>query len=34
MHFLPAVSPAGKTVKELKEKVFNEMIEEYCRGKR
>ena len=31
MHFLPAVSPAGKTVKELKEKVFNKMVEEYCR---
>ena len=31
MHFLPAVSPAGKTVKELKEKIFNDMVEEYCR---
>jgi 1-acyl-sn-glycerol-3-phosphate acyltransferase len=34
MHFLPAVSQAGKTVKELKEKVFNDMVEEYCRGKK
>ena len=31
MHFLPAVSPARKTVKELKEKIFNDMVEEYCR---
>ena len=30
MHFLPAVSPAGNTVKELKEKVFNDMVGEYC----
>ena len=30
MQFLPAVSPADKTVKELKEKVYTAMVKEYC----
>ncbi len=30
MIFLPPVSPAGKTVKELKEKVYSDMLNEYC----
>ena len=32
MHFLPAVSSAGITVTELKEKVFNVMLEDYVRS--
>lgn len=30
MHFLPPVTSANKTVKELKEKVYSDMVEEYC----
>lgn len=32
MHFLPAASPENITVKELKEKVFADMVEEYCKS--
>jgi 1-acyl-sn-glycerol-3-phosphate acyltransferase len=31
MHFLPPVSSSGITVKELKEKVFNTMLEDYLK---
>ena len=31
MHFLPAVSPEGKTVKDFKERVFTDMVNEYTR---
>lgn len=31
MHFLPAESPSGKTVTELKEKVHAEMLKEYLK---
>jgi 1-acyl-sn-glycerol-3-phosphate acyltransferase len=31
MHFLPAQSPGGKTVAELKEKVHSEMLKEYVK---
>lgn len=32
MQFLPAVSPSDISVKELKEKVYTAMVEEYCRN--
>jgi len=31
MHFLPPVSSSGINVKELKEKVFNAMLEDYLK---
>lgn len=34
MHFLPAESPSGKTVTELKEKVHAEMVNEYLKDER
>ena len=33
MHFLPAISPANKTAKELKQEVFDAMWEHYLSNK-